>query len=433
MKIRTLFLASLALCAMASCSKDDGVSTPQDVDAYLSIAANSVVQTKASTAGTDDVGTGNEAVVNTLTAYVFSADGNYVIRKKVTAGDDDAITEDKSINGATVKSITAIKGIHVKVTKPATDGTASATTFKVYLIANTDPGTAATIDAFKALLTETITNYPTVGASSLPMHSEELNVSSIFPSSETNHVLNWYKNGGCTQNTVSLTGTTAAAIDKAATAPTDLTTVVMTRAISRVQIESLSASFSGQYASATFTIDSIYVANVRNNATVMGIENPSASYFRGAPSAFTVIQNLIEPTGSTNSMFLKVYTSVSPALSLASGGTLSSTQLGFRSYINANIPTPKIVGTASIAYSTRLIISGNFKVGGVIRHKYFHIPLVDTDASKNVLSNKIYKITATITGEGNDNPDEILDNACINFKISVADWNVVNQSEGDLN
>ena len=42
MKLSNLFLASLAICTMASCSKDeDGPSVPQEMDAYLSIAATS--------------------------------------------------------------------------------------------------------------------------------------------------------------------------------------------------------------------------------------------------------------------------------------------------------------------------------------------------------------------------------------------------------
>lgn len=40
MKLRNLFLSSLAVCTMASCSKDDdGISGPQEVDAYLSFAS----------------------------------------------------------------------------------------------------------------------------------------------------------------------------------------------------------------------------------------------------------------------------------------------------------------------------------------------------------------------------------------------------------
>ena len=44
MKLRNLFLASLAVCTMASCSKDDdGLSGPQEVDAYLSFASTTDV------------------------------------------------------------------------------------------------------------------------------------------------------------------------------------------------------------------------------------------------------------------------------------------------------------------------------------------------------------------------------------------------------
>ena len=46
MKLRNLFLASLAVCTMASCSKDDdGISGPQEVDAYLSFASTTDVMT----------------------------------------------------------------------------------------------------------------------------------------------------------------------------------------------------------------------------------------------------------------------------------------------------------------------------------------------------------------------------------------------------
>ena len=61
MKLRNLFLASLAVCTMASCSKDDdGISGPQEVDAYLSFASTTDAMTKASTEGDDDAGNGKE-------------------------------------------------------------------------------------------------------------------------------------------------------------------------------------------------------------------------------------------------------------------------------------------------------------------------------------------------------------------------------------
>ncbi len=49
------------------------------------------------------------------------------------------------------------------------------------------------------------------------------------------------------------------------------------------------------------------------------------------------------------------------------------------------------------------------------------------------MSNKFFKVIATITGEGSPNPDEILENACINFSIEVAPWEVIEQTEDDTN
>ena len=86
------------------------------------------------------------------------------------------------------------------------------------------------------------------------------------------------------------------------------------------------------------------------------------------------------------------------------------------------------------AYQTRLIIAGNYYDGNQNKGtRYFHIPLKLVNPAGNVASNKFFKITATITGEGSPNPDEILENACINFNIEVADWEVVNQTEEDTN
>ena len=88
----------------------------------------------------------------------------------------------------------------------------------------------------------------------------------------------------------------------------------------------------------------------------------------------------------------------------------------FDKYINANSPE-SIMGIPFTANGTR----------------YFHIPLKLVGDAGNVASNKFFKVSATITGEGSPNPDEILENACINFSIEVAPWNVVEQTEDDTN
>ena len=118
----------------------------------------------------------------------------------------------------------------------------------------------------------------------------------------------------------------------------------------------------------------------------------------------------------------------------------------FDKYINANSPE-SIIGIPFTAngdgsyskeeggaYQTRLIIAGNYYDGNQSKGtRYFHIPLKLVGDAGNVASNKFFKVSATITGEGSPNPDEILENACINFSIEVAPWNVVEQTEDDTN
>ena len=118
----------------------------------------------------------------------------------------------------------------------------------------------------------------------------------------------------------------------------------------------------------------------------------------------------------------------------------------FDKYINANSPE-SIMGIPFTAngdgsyskeeggaYQTRLIIAGNYYDGNQSKGtRYFHIPLKLVGDAGNVASNKFFKVSATITGEGSPNPDEILENACINFSIEVAPWNVVEQTEDDTN
>lgn len=414
MKLRNLFLASLAICAMASCSEDEnGPSVPQEVDAYLNIAAVSDMKTKSSTETSKEKGELKEQVVNTLTAYLFTNDdaAKYVIHKTVTVDDADAVT---TMIGEE-KSITAIKGIHVKVEAPAETGGTSATKFKVVLLANATLGAVADLAALNEKETVDITTFTTIGGHYLPMHSNKdgLLVAGIKPyDPESQHLQNWYAAGTCVTQTV--------ANDAEVTIPTGAGEIVMYRSIARVQIESLNTAFTGQYSNATFNVDSIYLANVRATATVMGEENSDASYYRGAPETFEVIQGLIDPTeNAVKDGYLKIYPE---GLSLSSNAV--TTGIDFSKYIYAN--------KQASSYQTRLILAGDIIVDGVSRHKYFHIPLADA-AGENVVSNKIYKITATITGEGNDKPDEILDNACINFKITVEKWTVVDQNEGDLN
>lgn len=427
MKLRNLFLASLAVCTMASCSKDDdGISGPQEVDAYLSFASTTDVMTKASIDGGTDAGTDKEAKIQSLTAYVFDESGKYVISKHVSLPDGTTESSGEDFD-AKDGSITTIKAIHVKVAKPTGSATISATKFQVLLLANMNELAPADLDALKNEKTTAITTFNEIGKSYLPMHSDVLTVTGLTPVKEETdgiktHHLNWYKdNSSCVVSDTPTDGT------HVTTVPDGVGKVTMTRSISRVQFTSLKSNFTAQYAGVTFEIDSIYLANVRNNATVMGEENTEADYFRGGPVEFAVIQGLIDPEATVDASFAKRYET--PLVLPNESGELNATALGFDKYINANQPE-----YAERGYLTRLLITGTLMDGDrELGKKYFHIPLKLVDDAGNVASNRFFKISATITGEGSPNPDEILENACINFNIEVADWKVVNQTEEDTN
>lgn len=437
MKLRNLILSSLALCSLAACVKDDdAICGPQEMDAYLSFAATTEMMTKASTAGTDDAGIGKEAIVHSLTAYVFDSNGAYVTSKHVALGEETTdgtgtLNEDYTATEATAdteSSITSIKGIHVKVSKPATDGGTSATSFKVVLLANVDKQTVATLTDLKAVNTKSINEYnaTAVGTSYLPMHSGELTVTGLTPWTAEDHIMNW-----CNGTNVVIQNNTVAdgGVVHTPEIPDTAGKVTMIRSIARVQLVELKADFRSvvQHADLKFKIDSIYLANVRENALVMGEENTEATYWRGAPNEFEEVDGLIDPAADkTTETLVKMYET---KLELTHEGTeLDVTSLGFDKYINANNPT------SLENYQTRIIITGEMFDGVVSKgRKYFHIPLKLVNDAGNVTSNTFFKVKATITGEGSDRPDEILENACINFQIIVAPWNVVDQDENDTN
>lgn len=468
MKLSKLFLISLAACILASCSKDDDISGPSEVDAYISIAASTGVMTKSYTKGgngegeevpstsplTTDPGTGKEAVVKSLTAYVFDAADKWVVTKHVSMdiNENGQTFTAKGVSGEdyTVNangSINSIKGIHVKVARPEQSNGASASTFKVVLLANVGELAVTTLGDLQSKSIPGITTYSdlnstskAVGQTYLPMHSEVLNIGGLKPSSfdnngkETKHVLNWYVgNDSSEQEELDLSNG-----DEVHTgATTKGTAVELIRSLSRIQLTSLNASFVSQYTNYVFWVESISLVNVRATSTVLGKEDPESPFYGGLPSGFTVIQHLISENETVSDNFKKTY----DGLALTNDYT-SEVPLNFDTYINVNSPESQDGITVDAsgkvqggAYQTRLIIKGKLvdSHNNDIGIKYFHIPLKMKDVKGNVACNKFFQITATITGEGNPNPDEILENTCINFKITVKDWTVVNQKEDDVN
>lgn len=129
MKFKHLLLASLAVCAFASCSDDNAPKEIEykDFDAQFSISAVPMNEiTKASTVddGSDETGMVNEQFVKTLTAYVFnSVDGSYAGMGTATAADDKS-------------SVDHVENILVKVKAEKAGDISTSSKFKVVLLAN---------------------------------------------------------------------------------------------------------------------------------------------------------------------------------------------------------------------------------------------------------------------------------------------------------
>lgn len=113
------------------------------------------------------------------------------------------------------------------------------------------------------------------------MHSPELTVGGLKPSSDTEHFINWYNGASsCTPEKVTAKDDHTGSIPAAGA-----TKVIMTRSIARVQLVSLKADFSALESDGKtirFDVTSVFLANVRANASVMGEENTGASFYRGA-------------------------------------------------------------------------------------------------------------------------------------------------------
>ena len=119
-----------------------------------------------------------------------------MISKHVSLNGSGTVGEDYNVTGeGENQSITSIKAIHVKVAKPTTEGGNSSTTFKVVLLANTEHYNDVTkLVDLEGKTTKDIRslNAVGVGKSYLPMHSPELTVGGLKPSSDTEHFINWY-------------------------------------------------------------------------------------------------------------------------------------------------------------------------------------------------------------------------------------------------
>lgn len=429
MKPTRLFLSALAMTALASCSSSEDIPTPtpQMIDTYLSITATAgEVKTKTPE---NETGTDNENFIKKLTALVFAegVEGAFIASKDtvIQAGNED-------------KTIDKITNIKVKVSAMEA-GKPSETKLQVVLIANAD---VSGITKFSDLKTQgfgSVINLGTKGGQ--PMSSAVLSVTGLVAGG-----INWVLDTGVVQS-------------EEPQQPTDY--ILLTRYAARVQLESLRAYFTENNKGASFTLTNVSLINVSGKSLFVAPgadvslypgHDESNPFYRGFPETIDRKDYYIAEGTYDVANFTKKYiennkiTANKETITEQETGNYNSNVLNFNA---EGLAQPLFYafeykgeagfssGSSNKIY-TMMVITGNFTLadGRELGARSFRIPIKISEAANatyGVARNTIYKVKATLTGEGTKNPDENMLNAMINFKITVEDWTVVNQQENDVN
>lgn len=433
MKLRNLFLSTLVVCVCASCSKDDdSIKGPvEPVDAYISIAATSLTQTKAalptlreeSTGETPktDIGSDDEKFISTLTAYVF----------KDEEGDNSlsAIGTAKSENN---QSVTEITHIPIKVTPDQTDPTnPSSSKFIVILVANGKLLTPKNLEEFKTLtLTDDISTC--IENKRLPMVSESIPCQGLIPivkgtgedGTSTSYAENWVTKNG---EIISVKGTT-----DPSSKPKDVTPIELTRLVARVQVDKITFNYPDELAQ--FELENLSIVNVHSTST---FEGGNGGYVKGYKSnKYSPADEWISVDSPIKGNLAQVYNECI----LGKGETESidwsveTVKPTYPQFISYAFSNPE-----DVDHKTALLISGKFirnlNAPDVKETRNFRVFLDDPkdSAGPMVKRNHIYKLNVTITGEGSSNEDKIELNAHVSAEITVANWSIIEQTEEDAN
>lgn len=479
MKLKHLFLSALVVGSLASCSKDDdGPNEPiyQQIETSLSISttSNSGLVGKADTK-TEPIttpGAESERRIKTLTAVVFYADGTFATTKTVT---DPAQNKDFS---------TSIDDIIVKVAAIEA-GKISTTELKVFLLANVSvPQSAlASYDAFTTSSFSGITDYSFTevmgngkeGGKSLPMSSQELSVTNLLAGMDyANRV---EKSGDVAKYTSNLAETKNKVLELSdgKYVPGDNNykpseKIALARYVARVQLESLEVDFGQNYEDAVFTLTSVSIANVSNASRFVEDNGGSLqsvdytkddAFYRGFPEKITRADYYLARSVYDQTVFSKIYgtiegTTVKDGIKFGKEGeelvtfrdatvaeSLGSNEMAqfyvfeFQGEkVTADPGVAKLPSTAYSTINTMLIITGFWDNGLIKEERSFRIPIrhdQSTVEDYQVKRNNIYKVHATLTGEGTKNPDKSMLNAFVSFSIDVEQWKVVKQTETDVN
>lgn len=382
----------LALAAVAlwftSCSSEDvvqnGGSLNEKDQRVLLLSVNTGnLGTRSTTALTDA-----EKQINDMTVGIYDNSGNYRVVAKLASS-----TADKEASGSTDGTFTTTSGVNVRVV------TSTLQQGDQVLVA-VNRGTAAftskpnsptdfsnvTMDATTALQFKSspsteidATKFPKFGTATLPAGSN-----STFSA-----------------------------------------TVKVKNLVSKVTLEDLSVSFTGPYASATFTPEEIFLLNVPDKLAFSDKGQASTStYLNGT--------NIDQSGGTTGTKTAVLATAATGASALGSGSASYTAKPILYTIPNSN----------STSNKTILVIAGKFKKDGSATEETVYYPLAlnedystdpagaaaDGGTKSQTVAGKNYKCTVVIKTIGASNPWVTTGPQTADLTVKVEDWEDATQT-----
>lgn len=475
MKLKHLFLTTLVVGLLASCSKDDdGPKEPvyQQIETSFSISTTSNGGTISKAEGTaadgnTETGSNNERTIKTLTAIVFYDDGTFATSKTVTDPEQDSKDFSTSIDGIVVK-VAATEAGQVSTTK-----------LKVFLLANVEVPQAALKDydtfiksSFSGIIDYSFDKIMD-GESYLPMSSQMLEVTNLLAGTAYN---NWVESSNetpkYTSNKEETKGKVLVKQGETYVTGEDVykpeKRIPLTRYVARVQLESLAVDFGKYYENAKFTLTSVSVANASNSTLYAekesgslqpdGLYKDDNDFYRGYPEDIVREDYYLARSQYVPKVFSKVYGTIAEG-AVKDGIPMSKDDTSIQFYDNTTTSKEQgkyemaqfyvfefqsvevtsdnsgepLPSSANQNINTMLIITGFWDNGPIKEERSFRIPIRHSGSDYQVKRNYIYKVNATLTGEGTPNPDKNMLNAFVSFSIDVDQWSVIKQNENDVN
>ena len=267
----------------------------------------------------------------------------------------------------------------------------------------------------------------------------------------------------------------------------DADKIPLTRHVARVQLQAIDCDFKNNYADASFELTHVYIANASNTSLIYADAEPysldnATAYSHGC----TYTRDdyfLVDGSQNVPSLHWTMDAGVDIAMTgndhsknISNGNINYDGTYWFKfddqtiegdegDPSNRHKEMPQFYvfemkgnkpmlsddldksDSPSGNIQTMLILRGNWYPNGkktglsddkkdvVKRDRYYRIP-IKQDATSGIIGvqrNTIYKIYATITGEGSKDPDTSELNACISFSIKVEPWTLITQTETDVN